>query len=74
MSDLSTNTRRDALPRYEIYNNGYAWVVVDRLVPGTGRGDVPAEYEHGKRGVNVSIHTTRETALAEARRLNGLTG
>lgn len=67
MSDLSTNTRRDQLPRFVVYSNGYGWVVADRLLPGTGVGDVPAEYAHGKRGKVVGIYPTRELAIRTAR-------
>lgn len=67
MSDLSTNTRRETLPRYVVYSNGYGWVVADRLVPGTGVGDVPPEYTHGKRGEIVGIYPTRELAVRISR-------
>ncbi|MBL6719799.1 MAG: hypothetical protein ISQ08_00145 [Planctomycetes bacterium] len=68
MSDLASNTRRSApLPRFLAYDNGYGWVVVDRLVPGTGQDGVEAAYEKGKRGRVVGVFGARDAALGEAR-------
>ncbi|MFT7677961.1 MAG: hypothetical protein ACI8QC_001947 [Planctomycetota bacterium] len=69
MTDLSSNTRRDELPRFVVYSSGTGWVVADRLIPGTGVGDKPAEYEHGKRGVRMGLYPNREMAIVEARLL-----
>lgn len=71
MSDLASNTRRSApLPRYLAYDNGYGWVVVDRLVPGTGVDGTEAAYEKGKRGQVVGVFGARDAALQTARELN----
>ena len=71
MSDLSSNTRRsEPLPRFLANDNGYGWLVVDRLVAGTGQDGIEAAYEKGKRGQVVGVFGARDAALAEARSLN----
>jgi hypothetical protein len=70
MSNLASNTRRsEPLPRFIVYDNGYAFALSDRLIPDDDEDAAP-RYEHGKRGIIVALYPTRAVALAEAQRLN----
>lgn len=72
MPNLASNTRRsDPLPRFIVYNNGFAFVVADRLIPSEDE-DAEPQFEHGKRGILVGMYPTRAAALEEAARLNSL--